>query len=124
MSRNPCKTLPRPPRPRGAKETSGPSRQASHPTPTPLQPKVHASANTPPGILSTWVCRDRDANTSWASATDNVREERRYYCQNWRADVSALLTDTGKMVEWVKHSAHGTAMGIPAGDTNSRGEWN
>ena len=30
-------------------------------------------------------------------------EERRYYCQNGRADVSAALTSTGKLVEWVKY---------------------
>jgi len=50
-------------------------------------------------------------------------EERVYFCQNWRADVSAILTDTGKMVEWVKHSAYGVPFALPAGDTDSDGDW-
>jgi hypothetical protein len=40
--------------------------------------------------------RDRDANTAWTSSTDGTREERRYLFQNWRQDVSALMTDVGK----------------------------
>jgi RHS repeat-associated protein len=68
--------------------------------------------------------RDKDANTAWATASgDGVLEERRVYCQNWRGDVSALITDTGKMVEWVKYSAYGVAFGLPAGDTDSNGTW-
>jgi len=47
------------------------------------------------------VLRNRDASTPWHEAADATREERFSYCQNWRADVSAALTDTGKMVEWV-----------------------
>ena len=66
------------------------------------------------------IMRDRDANTAWATASaDGVLEERRVYCQNWRGDISAVITDTGKMVEWVKYSAYGVAMGLPCGDTNS-----
>ena len=49
--------------------------------------------------------------------------ERRYDCQNWRADVSAILTDDGSMVEWVKYSAYGVPFGLPAGDTDSDGDW-
>jgi hypothetical protein len=31
--------------------------------------------------------RDKDANTAWATAAaDGTLEERRVYCQNWRAD--------------------------------------
>lgn len=51
------------------------------------------------------------------------RGERRYYCQNWRADVSALLTDAGSMVEWAKHSSYGVPFALPAGDTDSDGDW-
>jgi RHS repeat-associated protein len=70
------------------------------------------------------IMRDKDANTAWATASgDGVLEERRVYCQNWRGDVSALITDTGKMVEWVKYSAYGVAMGLPCGDTDSDGDW-
>jgi hypothetical protein len=45
------------------------------------------------------VLRDKDANTAWSAASDKTLEQRRYYCQNWRADVSALVTDTGSWVE-------------------------
>jgi RHS repeat-associated protein len=62
----------------------------------------------------------RDRNVS--GDTDDL-EERRCFCQNWRADVSAIVTDTGKMVEWVKYSAYGVAFGIPMGDTDGDGDW-
>jgi RHS repeat-associated protein len=70
------------------------------------------------------IMRDKDANTAWATASgDGVLEERRVYCQNWRGDVSALITDTGKMVEWVKYSAYGVAMAIPCGDVDGDMDW-
>jgi RHS repeat-associated protein len=69
------------------------------------------------------ILRDRDANTAWHEEADSTREERRYYCQNWRADVVALLTDTGKMVEWVKYSSYGVPFALPAGDTDSDGDF-
>jgi len=37
--------------------------------------------------------------------------------------VSAILTDTGRMVEWDKYSAYGVPSGLPAGDTDSDGDW-
>jgi len=37
--------------------------------------------------------------------------------------VVALLTDAGEMVEWVKHSAYGGPFALPAGDTDSDGDW-
>jgi len=37
--------------------------------------------------------------------------------------VVALLTDAGEMVEWVKHSAYGVPFALPAGDTDSDGDW-
>ncbi|MFN7021239.1 MAG: RHS repeat-associated core domain-containing protein [Phycisphaerales bacterium] len=69
------------------------------------------------------ILRDRDADTGWTSAADDKREERRYYCQNWRADVSAILTDAGSMIEWVKYSSYGVPFALPAGDTDSDGDW-
>ncbi len=68
------------------------------------------------------IYRDRDINSGWTSAADGVMEERLYYCQNWRADVSAIVTDTGQMKEWVKYSAYGMPFGLPGGDTNSDGD--
>jgi hypothetical protein len=67
------------------------------------------------------VCRNRDANTTWTSASDGVLEERLYYCQNWRADVSAVVTSSGTMKEWVKYSSYGIPFGLPGGDTDSNG---
>ena len=69
------------------------------------------------------ILRERDANTTWASAADGTLEERLYYCQNWRADVVAMVTSAGVMVEWVKYSAYGVPFGLPAGDTDSDGDY-
>ncbi len=66
---------------------------------------------------------DRDVKNGWTGLSEGTREERLYYCQNWRADVSAILTDTGTMVEWVKYSAYGVPYSLPAGDTDSDGDW-
>ncbi len=65
------------------------------------------------------VLRDKDANTAWSAASDGTLEERRYYCQNWRADVVALVTSGGQQVEQDRYSAYGIPIGLPAGDVNS-----
>ncbi|MGE3108826.1 MAG: RHS repeat-associated core domain-containing protein [Phycisphaerales bacterium] len=75
------------------------------------------------GYIDHVIFRDRDANSGWTSAADGTLEERLYYCQNWRADVSAVVTSGGKMVEWVKYSAYGTPFALPVGDTDSDGDW-
>jgi RHS repeat-associated protein len=69
------------------------------------------------------LLRDRDANTVWFEEADSTREERVYYCQNWRADIVAMLTDSGKLLEWVKYSAYGVPYALPAGDTDSDGDF-
>jgi len=46
------------------------------------------------------VLCQKDANSGWKSAADGTLEQRYYYCQNWRADVSAIVTLDGKMMEW------------------------
>jgi RHS repeat-associated protein len=66
--------------------------------------------------------RDKDANTAWTTASDGTLEERVYYCQNWRSDVSAIVTNGGSMKEWVKYSAYGVPQGLPFGDTDSDGD--
>ena len=68
------------------------------------------------------VYRDRDANTAWTSASDGTLEEKVYFCQNWRADVSAIVAINGDLVEWVKYSAYGVPFGMPGGDTDSDGD--
>jgi len=68
------------------------------------------------------AARDRDANTAWTSASDGTLEERIFYCQNWRADVVALVDGAGQMVEWVNYSAYGIPYGLPGGDADSDGD--
>jgi len=70
------------------------------------------------------VCRNRDANSGWTAASDGTLEERYYYCQNWRGDVSALVTSDRKLHEMVKYSSYGVPFGLPGGDTNSDGKNN
>jgi len=50
---------------------------------------------------------------------NGVLDRRIYSCQNWRADVAALVSAGGKMKEWVKYTSYGVAMALPAGDTDS-----
>ena len=59
------------------------------------------------------IMREKDANTLWDAASDATLEERRYYCQNWRADVDALLKGDGAVSEWVRYSAYGEATVYP-----------
>jgi hypothetical protein len=47
--------------------------------------------------INSIVCRYKDANTAWTTASDGVLEQVYYYCQNWSGDVSALVTDAGVM---------------------------
>lgn len=72
--------------------------------------------------LNLEVCRNRDANTAWTSASDGNLEERLYYCQNWKAAVTAIVTSSGTMKEWAKYSAYGIPLGLPGGDTDSDGD--
>ncbi len=68
------------------------------------------------------VMRDRDANSGWTSAADGTLEERRYYLQNWRADVSAIIDSTGDIVEWIKYSAYGVPYALIPGDYDRDGD--
>jgi RHS repeat-associated protein len=68
------------------------------------------------------ILRDRDDTSGWNSSSDGTLEERRYYIQNWRADVVALLKDTGVMVERIKYSAYGVPFNLPMGDVDCDGD--
>ncbi len=68
------------------------------------------------------VCRNKDANTAWTSASDGTLEERVYYCQNQHADVSAIVSSAGGILEWAKYSAYGVPFGLPGGDADSDGD--
>lgn len=63
--------------------------------------------------------RDRDNDND----TSKVLEERRYYAQNWRKDVVAMLDSSGGLVEQVRYSSYGVPYGLPAGDTDSDGDY-
>ncbi len=72
------------------------------------------------------ILRDRDHNTSWSSAGDGTLERRANlrigYCQNWHADVAAVVTDTGKQVEFGHYpGAYGTPFGIAGTDADTSG---
>jgi RHS repeat-associated protein len=73
------------------------------------------------------ILRDRD-NTAcgtgcdpWLQSSDGTLEQRRYYVQNWRADVTALLKSTGEPVEWIRYTAYGTPTVHPIADINGDG---
>jgi RHS repeat-associated protein len=68
------------------------------------------------------LLRDRDINTAWRSASDGTLETRHLFCQNWRADVSAVLNSNGTLTEWVKYRAYGAPFSMPVGDTDSDGD--
>jgi RHS repeat-associated protein len=70
------------------------------------------------------VLRDRDANTAWASAADGVREERLYYLQNWRADVSLVASSGAVLRGYTKYSAYGVPYALFAGDVDLSGSAN
>lgn len=69
------------------------------------------------------VLRDWDKNSGWTSAADSTKEVRHYYLHNWRHDVSAILTDTGKQVESVKYLSYGIPIGLPVGDVDCDGDF-
>jgi len=62
------------------------------------------------------VLRQKDDNSGWLNAADGTLEQRYYYCQNWRADVAAIVNASGEMMEWVTYSSYGVPIGLPAGD--------
>jgi len=47
------------------------------------------------------VLRQKDDNSGWLNSADETLEQRYYYCQNWRADVAAIVYGYGMMMEWV-----------------------
>jgi len=61
------------------------------------------------------ILRDRDTDD------DEVLEERRYYCQNWRADVVAIAKSDGTPLEKVRYLAYGEPTVYPVADLNMDG---
>ncbi len=67
------------------------------------------------------ILRDRDASNQWSSASDGTLEERRFYCQNWRADVVAITKSDGLPWEFVRYTSYGRAQVFAAADVNRDG---
>jgi hypothetical protein len=63
------------------------------------------------------ILRDRDNSSCgppqeptcnpWRAESDGNLEERRYCCQNWRADVVAITKSDGSPLERVRYSSYG-----------------
>ncbi|MFZ2873610.1 MAG: RHS repeat-associated core domain-containing protein [Phycisphaerales bacterium] len=72
------------------------------------------------------ILRDRDNYTGgtpngMTSASDGTLEERRYSCQNWRADVVAVTKADGTPLEYVRYSPYGEPTVYPVADLNMDG---
>jgi len=44
----------------------------------------------------------------WYAAADATRDQTLYYVENWRADVVALLNESGRAVGHVRYTAYGS----------------
>ncbi len=86
------------------------------------RPTTAHPPGTPAHYTSLVFTHSTHPDSGWTSAADGTLEQRRYYCQNWRADVSAIVTSGGVMVEWDKYTAYGIPISLPAGDTDSDGD--
>ncbi|MFG0285983.1 MAG: hypothetical protein ACF8R7_16320 [Phycisphaerales bacterium JB039] len=61
--------------------------------------------------------------TTYVTVGETTAEDLRfYYHQNWRADVSVVLDDSGIQQERVSYSPCGQAFGHAAGDTDFDGD--
>ena len=71
------------------------------------------------------ICRNKDANTAWATSCDGTLEERIYQCQNWRGDVVARIKLNGaatEQAEQARASAYGVPFGEPPADIDADGD--
>jgi RHS repeat-associated protein len=73
------------------------------------------------GYIDDVILRDRDHNSGWTSAADGTLEQRRYYCQNWRHDVVAMIKSDGKIAERDRYLSYGTPFGSPLADATFDG---
>ncbi len=64
------------------------------------------------------VLRDRETAVPWtgSSPSGDTLGERRYFAQNWRADVVALVGTDADVLEWIIYSSYGVPHSIPKGD--------
>ncbi|MCC6285974.1 MAG: hypothetical protein IT439_11865 [Phycisphaerales bacterium] len=59
-----------------------------------------------------------DHEDDWTEAADSTLERRVLYCQNWRADVVALLAENGRIVERAWYEPYGTPHGMSPADVS------
>jgi len=73
--------------------------------------------------IDTVVLRDKDNNGGggWTGTGDGTREQRHYYAQNWRADVSVIVDNAGDIQEWDKYRAYGVPFLLTPRDHNKDG---
>jgi RHS repeat-associated protein len=79
----------------------------------------HAAGNAGRGsssYIDSVVMRDRDTNT------DGTLEERRYYVQNWRADVVAITKSNGDPLQYVVYSPYGEPVTHAVADVDLDGD--
>jgi RHS repeat-associated protein len=91
----------------------------------PKERYVHHAAGRSGGgsYLDSVILRDRDQNGGGGNngAADGTLEQRVYFGQNWRADVSVLMTSAGRILERLTYSAYGVATRHPVADFNRDG---
>jgi RHS repeat-associated protein len=70
------------------------------------------------------ILRDRDVSGGggFTGQSDGTLEERRYYCQNWRADVAAVAKSDGTPLEYVRYSSYGEPTVHPVADLDMDGD--
>jgi RHS repeat-associated protein len=85
----------------------------------------HAAGNAGQGsssYIDSVILRDRDVTNGWTGAADGTLEERRYYGQNWRADVVAMTKSNGDPLEYVFYSPYGEPIVHPVADIDMDGD--
>jgi len=87
---------------------------------TPIEEFVHHAAGLDGKGKSSYI--DLVVLRNLDMTANGTLDERMYYCQNWRADVSAIVDDAGEIYEWAKYSAYGVPFGLPGADTDSDGD--
>jgi RHS repeat-associated protein len=89
----------------------------------PKERYIHHAAGRSGGgsYLDSVILRDRDQTAGNNGAADGTLEQRLYYGQNWRADVSVLMTSTGRILERLTYSSYGVATRHPVADFNRDG---
>lgn len=68
------------------------------------------------------ILADKDMSNGWGGAADGTREKRVYLLQNWRADVSCVTDQAGKVLEWIKYSPYGVPFRIDPADFDRDGD--